>query len=262
MANYNTIILERQNGVVRLTLNRPDRLNALNGEMYLELGKALDEIESAPDFRVLVITGAGRAFCAGGDIPELSAAGISVEAAQKRLRLSHAIAARIKGIKQPIIMAINGDAVGGGCTLALNGDLRIASEKARFGVTFIRVGLVPDMGGIYNLPRLVGIGKACELAFLGDIIDAREAERIGLVNRVVAAEELSTEVDKWATKLTQSPSLTLSLTKAALYKGLNMDFTPELEDEINIQSLCLNSYDGKEGLKAFMEKRRPVFKSE
>lgn len=262
MANYNTIILEHENGIARLTLNRPDRLNALNREMILELGKALDEIESAADLRVLVITGAGRAFCAGGDITELSAVGISVEATQKRLHMSHAIAARIKRIKQPIIMAINGDAIGGGCTLALNGDLRIASEKARFGVTFIRVGLAPDLGGIYNLPRLVGIGKACELAFLGDIIDAREAERIGLVNRVVVAEELSTEVDKWATKLAQSPSLTLSLTKAALYKGLNMDFASEIEDEINIQTLCLNSYDGKEGLKAFMEKRRPVFKSE
>jgi len=262
MANYSTLILEQQKGIARLTLNRPDRLNALNKEMYFELGNALDEIESDSDCRVLVITGAGRAFCTGGDIPELLEAGASVEATQKRLRMSHAIAARIKGIKQPIIVAINGDAIGGGCTLALNGDLRIASEKARFGATFIRVGLVPDMGGIYNLPRLVGISKACELAFLGNIIDAQEAERIGLINRVVAAEELGTVVDEWATRLAQSPSLTLSLAKAALYKGLNMDFASELEDEISIQSLCLNSYNGKEGLKAFMEKRKPVFKSE
>lgn len=259
MANYNTIILEQQNGIYRLTLNRPDKLNALNREMYFELGNAIDEIENDSNFRVLIIRGAGRAFCSGGDIKELSTVTKSIEAAQKRLYLSHAIAVRIKTLKQPIIVAINGDAIGGGCSLALNGDLRIASEKARFGVTFIKVGLVPDMGGIYNLPRLVGISKACELAFLGNIIDAQEAERIGLINRVVAADELETVTNEWAAKIAQSSSLAISLIKSALYKGLNMDFISEIDNEINIQTLCLNSHNGKEGLRAFMEKRQPVF---
>jgi enoyl-CoA hydratase/carnithine racemase len=260
MENYSTIVLEKQNGIVRLTLNRPEKLNALNEEMYLELGRALDEIERDPTFRVLVIKGAGKAFCAGGDISELVAATTSVEAAQKRLRMSHAVADCIRGIKKPVIVAINGDAIGGGCTLALNGDLRIASEKARFGISFIRVGLSPELGGIYNLPRLVGIGKACELALLGRIIDAREAEKIGLINRLVAANELDAVVNEWATTLAQSSPFTLSLIKVALYKGLNMDFASELENEINIESLCMNSYNGKEGLKAVLEKRQPVFK--
>ncbi len=259
MPNYKTIILEQENGVAKLTLNRPNKLNALNKEMYLEIGKAIDELESSPNFRVLVITGAGRAFCAGGDISELSEATLSIEAAQKRLHLSHPLVGRIRRIKQPIVVAVNGDAIGGGCSIALNGDLRIASENARFGITFIRVGLAPDMGGTYHLPRLVGISKACELAFLGDIIDAHEAERIGLVNRVVASEDLDNVVHKMATRLAQSPPLTLRLIKNTLYKSLNMDFDSELENEINIQSLCMNSDGGREGLRAFLEKRKPSF---
>ena len=260
MAGYTTLILDKQNGVVTITLNRPEKLNALNKDMYIELGKVFDGLEADPTFKVLVITGAGRAFCAGGDISQLSAAGSSIEASQERLRMSHGVAARLKGIRQPIIMAINGDAIGGGCTLALNGDLRIASDKSRFGMSFIKVGLIPDMGGIYNLPRLVGIGKALELALLGDIFDAREAERIGLINRVVTAEELDGFVKDWATRLSKLSSLTLSLIKSAMYKGLNLDFASELENEINVQTLCINSQGGKEGLSAFLEKRKPNFK--
>jgi len=261
MASYKTLIVEEKNGIVRVTLNRPDQLNALTAEMYQELGKVIDEMETNPAFRALIITGAGRYFCAGGDIPELLQATTSIEAIQKRERLAHGVVASLRRIKQPVIMAINGGAIGAGCSLALNGDLRVTSEKARFGVTFIRVGLVPDMGSIYNLVHLVGISKACELAFLADVIDAREAERIGLVNRVVAHDELDAVAHEWAARLVRSPSLALSLTKTALYRALNMDFFSELEDEINIQSLCLNSHDGKEGLKAFLEKREPIFES-
>ena len=260
MAGYTTLILDKQDGVATITLNRPEKLNALNKDMYSDLGKVFDELEADPTFKVLVITGAGRAFCAGGDISQLSAVGSSVEAAQERLRMSHGVASRLKAIRQPIIMAINGDAIGGGCTLALNGDLRIASDNSRFGLSFIKVGLIPDMGGIYNLPRLVGIGKALELAFLGEIFDAREAERVGIINRVVAAEELDGVVKDWATRLSKLSSLTLSLIKSAMYKGLNMDFASELENEINVQTLCINSHGGKEGLSAFLEKRKPNFK--
>ena len=244
-----------------MTLNRPEKLNALSAEMYQELTKVIDEMESNPALKVLVITGAGRAFCAGADISELLQATTSMEAIRERLRLSHGLMARLRRMKQPIIMGINGDAIGGGCSIALNGDLRVASEKARFGLTFTRVGLALDMGSIYNLVHLVGISKACELAFLADVIDAREAERIGLVNRVVAHDELDAVAHEWAARLVRSPSLALSLTKTALYKALNMDFVSVLEDEINIQSLCLNSHNGKEGLKAFLEKREPIFES-
>lgn len=259
--NYDkTVILEKQDGVATLTLNRPDKLNALNQDMYFELGKVFDDLENDKDFRVLVVKGAGKAFCAGGDIAQLSAAGSSVEASQQRLRMSHGIASRMKAIRQPIIMAINGDAVGGGCTLALNGDLRVASSKARFKLSFVHVGLVPDMGGLYNLPRVVGIGKALELSLLGDFFDAKEAERIGLINRAVEPEKLDEVVADWATRLSQLPSLTLSLIKSSLYKGLTMDFNTELENEINVQTLCINSQGGQEGLKAFLEKRKPSFR--
>ncbi len=260
MSDSKTVLLNEQSGVVTLTLNRPEKLNALNRDLYESLGKALNQLEGRTDYKALIITGAGTAFCAGGDISQLSSAGSSIEASQERLRMSHGIAARIKGIRQPVIMAINGDAIGGGCTLALNGDLRVASEDARFGLSFIRLGLVPDMGGLYHLPRLVGIGKSLELALLGDIINAREAERIGLINRVVAADQLEEVVNDWAKKLSGSSTFTLSLIKTALHKGLNMDFPSELEDEINLQSLCMNSMDGKEGLTAFLEKRKPSFK--
>jgi len=259
MTTYNTLIVEEKGGILRVTLNRPDRLNALSAEMYQEFGQVIVELESNVDLRVLIVTGAGRAFCAGADIRELIKATESIEAVQQRARLSHEIVARLRRIKQPIIMAINGDAIGGGCSLALHGDLKVASEKARFGLTFTRVGLALDMGSIHNLVRLVGVSKACELAFLADIIQAGEAERIGLVNRVVAPEELEPLVEEWATRLARAPLLPLRLMKPALYKAPNMDFFAELEDEINLQSICLASQDAKEGLTAFLEKRPPVF---
>jgi enoyl-CoA hydratase/carnithine racemase len=259
MEHYTTIRLEKDKGIAKLTLNRPNKLNALNREMYLDIRKAIDNLEDDPDLRVVIFRGAGKAFCAGGDISELSAATESINATQQRLRMSHAIAARIKGIRQPVIFVINGDAIGGGCTLALNGDIRIASEKARFGISFIKLGLSVEMGGIYNLPRLVGISKACELAFLGRIINATEAESIGLVNLVVPAEQLDSVANDWAMKLAQFSPFSLSLMKTALYKGLNMDFASELEDEINIETLCMNSNDGRAALRAFIEKKKPSF---
>jgi 2-(1,2-epoxy-1,2-dihydrophenyl)acetyl-CoA isomerase len=257
--NYNTLIVGLEDTIARITLNRPDRLNALNLEMYQELDRALSEIQSDPRCKVVVITGAGRAFCAGGDIPELLEAGRSIEATQKRLQRSHGIMARLHMMRQPIITAINGDAIGGGCSIALMGDLRVASEKARFGATFIRMGLMPDMGCIYNMVQLAGVGKAAELALLGDIFDAREAYRLGLLNRVVAENDFETLVGEWAQRLADAPLLPLQLLKPALHKALHMSFVPELESEIHMQSLCLNSNDAREAFAAFLEKRKPRF---
>ncbi len=258
-SKYNTIILEKKGGVFRIILNRPDKMNALNAEMYAELNSALDELESTTTASVLIFTGAGPAFCAGGDIGELSQAATSMKAIQNRLRMSHGFALRLRNIKVPTIMAVNGSAVGAGFSLALNGDLIVASESARFGATFIRIGLVPDMGSIFNLVRTIGIRQAFEMAYLADIIDARQAERIGLVNRVVASQELDEVVNEWAQRLTSFPAVALSHLKRALYQAQELTFKAELEEEINIQSLCLLSDDGKEGLKAFMEKRKPSF---
>lgn len=256
---FETLILEEKQNVLRIILNRTDKMNALNAQMYAELHAVLDMVESNSEYRVLIFTGSGKAFCAGGDISELYQAGASMESAQGRLRMSHHLATRLRGLKQPVIMAVNGAAVGAGFSLALNGDLILASETARFGASFLRVGLIPDMGSIHNLVRLLGTRKACEVSFMADIIDARQAEKMGVVNRVVESEKLDELADEWAQKMAELPFLALSLLKKAIYKAQDMNFLAEIEDEINLQSLCLLSKDGKEGLKAFLEKRKPVF---
>jgi len=257
--NYNTLIVDEQEGIVRIVLNRPEKLNAMTAEAYQELELVVTDIESDQNTRVLIITGAGSAFSAGGDIGQLLEAGKTIESARNRLTLSHGFASHLRRLKQPIITAINGDAIGAGFSLALLGDLRVASEKARFGATFIRIGMALDMGIMYNLVHSVGVNKAIELAFLADIIDAKEADRIGLVNRVVPHDELEAVVQEWARKLARAPMLPLHLMKPAMYKALYTDFPSELENEINIQNICFGSLDSKEGMRAFLEKRRPSF---
>ena len=256
---FKTLILKEKQNVLCIILNRPDKMNALNAEMYAELHSVLDMVESNPECRVLIFTGSGKAFCAGGDISELYQAGATLEGAQRRLRMSHHLATRLRGLKQPVIMAVNGAAVGAGFSLALNGDMIIASETARFGANFLRVGLTPDMGSIYTLVHLLGTSKACELTFMADIIDAKKAEKMGVANRVVKPDKLEELADEWADKMARLPFLALSLLKKAIYKAQDMNFQSEIEDEINLQSLCLLSKDGREGLAAFLEKRPPTF---
>ena len=256
---FKTLILKEKKNVLRIILHRPEKMNALNAEMYAELHSVLDMVESNPKCKILIVTGSGKAFCSGGDISELYQAGTTLESAQRRLRMSHQLAMRLRGLKQPVIMAVNGAAVGAGFSLALSGDLRIASETARFGASFLSVGLIPDMGSIYNMVRLLGTSKACELSFMAGIIDARQAEKMGVVNRVVERENLDELADEWAEKMAGFPFMALSLLKKAIYKAEDMNFMAEIEDEINLQSLCLLSKDGREGLKAFLEKRKPTF---
>lgn len=256
---FENLIVEKKDNVMWITLDRPDKLNALNKEMYTELHKVLDIVETDPECRVLVFTGSGKAFCAGGDLSQLYQAATTVESAQERLRMSHSLATRLRSLKQPIIMAVNGAAVGAGLSLALIGDMIICAEDARFGATFLRVGLIPDMGSIYNLVKLLGTSKACELCFQADIIDARKAAEMGLVNRVVAKEELLDTVSKLAEGMSKLPFMQLGLLKKAIYKAQEVDFFTEIEDEINLQSLCMVSKDGREGIKAFLEKRKPIF---
>jgi 2-(1,2-epoxy-1,2-dihydrophenyl)acetyl-CoA isomerase len=254
-----TLILEEKRNVLRITLNRREKMNALNAEMYSELHSVLDLVEKSPECRVLIFTGAGKAFCAGGDISELSRASATLEGAQARLRMSHRLALRLRDLKQPIIMAVNGAAVGAGFSLALNGDIILASDTARFGSTFLRVGLTPDLGSIHTLVHLLGTSKACELTFMAEIINAERAEKIGMVNRVVKPDKLDETANDWANKIAGMPFLALGLLKRAIYKAQEMNFQSELEDEINLQSLCLLSKDGREGLRAFLEKRTPAF---
>lgn len=253
------VLYERQGAVAVATLNRPEKRNALALQTYAELSLIVRDVESTSALRALVITGAGSAFSAGADIDEVLDLEETVEAAVGRFRQSHGFIALLRSLSKPVIAAINGDAVGAGCSVALAADLRLMAESARIGLTFARIGLGPDMGASYFLPRLVGLAKAYELAFTGDLLSATEAERIGLVNRVVPADRLLPEALDLAQRIARGPALALAVAKRSLERGLLLDLADVLHDEIVSQSLLLNSRDGREGLRAFREKRRPDF---
>lgn len=194
---FETIIFEKKEGVGRFILNRPEAMNALNNKMREELISAIEETEKDIEIRVLVITGKGRAFCAGGDVKGMGTQERPINPSQIILRLAN--------LEKPVISAVNGVAAGGGCNLALAGDIILASDQARFIQSFVRIGLVPDWGGMYFLPRLVGMAKAKELMFTGETIDAKEAERIGLVSKVIPMEEFEGAVNGLAKKLAAGP---------------------------------------------------------
>lgn len=253
------VLYERQGAVAVATLNRPEKRNALALQTYAELSLIVRDVESTSPLRALVITGAGSAFSAGADIDEVLDLEETVEAAVGRFRQSHGFIALLRSLSKPVIAAINGDAVGAGCSVALAADLRLMAESARIGLTFARIGLGPDMGASYFLPRLVGLAKAYELAFTGDLLSATEAERIGLVNRVVPADRLLPEALDLAQRIARGPALALAVAKRSLERGLLLDLADVLHDEVVSQSLLLNSRDGREGLRAFREKRRPDF---
>lgn len=258
---YDFIIYELENDVATLTLNRPDRLNALGGNMREELLDAV--LRSGREARVLVITGAGKGFCSGGDVKEMAVrrekeGGILQSEAEMPTRDKVVLALRDMSI--PTIASVNGVAAGAGCNLALACDIRIASTQARFGEVFVRRGLVPDWGGTYLLTWLVGTAKACELILTGDIIDAQEALRVGMVNRVVPHEDLARETRELAERLAKGPPIAMRLAKRGIYKSLEEGLRSILEYESYAQSICSTSEDAGEGVKAFVEKRTPVFK--
>jgi 2-(1,2-epoxy-1,2-dihydrophenyl)acetyl-CoA isomerase len=255
------LIVERNEGVVRLTLNRPERLNAVTGEMWDELAELFSEVTYRSEDRVLVITGAGKGFCSGAD---LSAGGgaRSVGSSFEGMRKLGRCAVMLHDIPKPTIAAVNGVAVGAGCNLALGCDLIIASDAARFSEIFVRRGLSIDFGGSYLLPRLVGLHKAKELALLGDVISAEEAERIGIVNRVVPAAELDKAVDEIVARLLQTAPLALAQTKALLDRGLTRSIGEAVEAEAIAQVVNGGTKDAAEAISAFTEKRDPVFTGE
>ncbi|MCS6803321.1 MAG: enoyl-CoA hydratase-related protein [Chloroflexota bacterium] len=253
------VLYERQGPVAIATLNRPEKRNALALQTYAELSLIVRDVESTSALRVLIITGAGNAFSAGADVDEVLDLDETVEAAVGRFTQSHAFIALLRSLSKPVIAAINGDAAGAGCSVALAADIRLMAETARIGLTFARVGLGPDMGASYFLPRLVGLAKAYELAFTGDLISAADAERIGLVNRVLPPDRLLPEALALAQRIARGPALALAVAKRALERGLLLDLGDVLQDEIVSQSLLLNSRDGREGLRAFREKRQPDF---
>jgi len=257
---FKNIRHERADGITTITIDRPERLNAISIETVGELMEALRLVGEDEQARVLVITGAGdRAFCAGADIADMLPRGYVEYERIVRLYLDYIAA--IRNMKIPVIARINGDAIGGGCCTAMACDIRIASERARLGVPFVKIGLSgADLGATYFLPRLVGYGRACQMLLTSELVDAREAERIGLVSKTVPPEELDAATQETARRFVQGPPLALSLTKKALWGNLDPDFQTALDYEDHIQSLCLQTEDYLEGSKAFREKRAPLYK--
>lgn len=248
-------------GIATITLNRPDKLNAFIGHMRRDLAEALEHAGSDRSVRVVIVTGAGRAFCAGGDVAFMA------ELMQRRdaeefsriLGAGRRVILAIRQMTKPVIASINGPASGAGCNLALACDLRIAANNATFSQSFAKVGLHPDWGGTYFLPRLVTPNKACELFFLGDSIDANEAARLGIVNQVVAPEELENATMQLAQRLRAAPPIALAAAKHAVYLSQASELEEMLRYETEAQLRCFESDDGHEGVQAFLEKREPKF---
>ena len=258
--SYQTIALQKEEGVATITLNRPDKLNAVCPELMTDLTSVINDIEQDEEVRAVILTGAGRAFCAGGDVKDLLAQTTNpVEMMERSLEGARMVSA-MRNMPKPLIAAVNGPAVGAGCNLALACDIIIAAENATFSMAFISLGLHPDTGGIYFLTRLLGVARACELIFTGKTIDAQEAERIGLINQVVPAEHLQSTVKELALRLAKGPSKAIGMAKATIYQGLTMDMASVLEAEARAISLSIATEDAQEGINAFLERRKPVFK--
>ncbi len=256
--DFKHILYESDGGAVTITINRPERRNALNQDTVHELISALARVDADPAARVLVITGAGDSFCAGADLKDAPVMDPKVAHEIVRLYLDYVVA--IRGVEIPVIARINGDAVGGGCCSALACDIRIASERARLGFPFVNIGISgADMGATYLLPRLIGYGRAAELLLTGDLIPAREAQAMGLVNRSVPDEDLDAAVESLVSRLASGPPLGLRSTKKALNSALDKDAVTEFDYELLVQSYCLLTDDYQEGLRAFREKRPPQF---
>ncbi|MBP1449296.1 MAG: enoyl-CoA hydratase/isomerase family protein, partial [Thermoproteus sp.] len=255
-----TILVRYEPPVVWIILNRPERLNAINAKMVEELSTALDEIAKADydKVRAVVITGTGRAFCAGADVTGFL--GATPVLAYKLSRGLHELTEKIERLDRPVICAINGYALGGGLELALACDIRIASETAQLGLPEVNLGLFPGGGGTQRLARLVGLARAKEIIFTGDNISAREAERIGLVNRAVPPERLEQEARALALKLAEKPPIALAMAKAAVNFGYEAPLWVGLDAEAAHFGVVFSTEDLYEGVSAFLQKRRPQFK--
>ncbi|TGE36396.1 enoyl-CoA hydratase/isomerase family protein [Desulfosporosinus fructosivorans] len=254
---YKTIIVRIEEGIATLTLNRPEVLNALNDQVFNELADAASEMAADPTVRVVIITGGEKVFAAGADISQMATAtAVEVMTSDKP---SHRAFHLIETMPKPVIAAIAGYALGGGCELTLVADIRIAAENAQFGLPEIKLGILPGAGGTQRLPRLIGPGRAKELIFGGDFIKAEEALRIGLVNKVVPTNQLFEEAKKMAKRLCDRGAVALRLAKSAVNEGLRMDLEAGLQYEDKCFNLLFATEDQKEGMRAFLEKRPAKF---
>lgn len=250
-------------GVAYVTLDRPERLNALTFEVYRELTDAFAALRDETEVRAVVITGRGRAFCSGGDVRDIIGGlqGRDMQGLLEFTRMTCELVRNIRLLRKPVIASLNGTTAGAGACIALASDLRIASTEARIAFLFVRVGLSgADMGAAHLLPRLVGLAKATELLYTGDFIAAEEAERIGLYNRVVAPERLADETRELAERLARGPAFALAMTKEMLDRELDVSLDTALEWEAQAQAVCMQHPDYAEAYAAFMEKREPRFR--
>src|SRR5438552_8466339 len=258
-----TFLYEQRDGVATITLNRPERLNAITFEVYRELTDFFAQLRDDQDVRVVVITGAGRAFCSGRDVRDIigELQGSDAEGLLDFTRLTCELIRNMRALPKPIIAGINGTTAGAGACIALASDIRIAAEEAKIAFIFVKVGLAgTDMGATYLLPRVVGLAKATELLMTGDFISAQEAAAIGLYNRVVPRNQLETATLEFAEKLAQGPALGLAKTKEMLNREMHMGWESGLEAEAVTQALCMQHPDFPEAHAAFIEKRQAKFK--
>ena len=256
----NTLIFEKQNGIANITLNRPKAFNSFNKDLALSLQAALDDCAADQTIRVVVLTGSGKAFCAGQDLVEVTTP--ELMPGFKTLLEEHyrPIVLKIRNLEKPVIAAVNGVAAGAGANIALACDIVVASEKASFIQAFSGIGLIPDSGGTFFLPRLVGFQKAVAISMLGDKISAEEAEQMGMIYKVFPAAEFEEQVQKLSSRLAQMPTKGLALTKQAFNSTMTNSLEEQLAVENEAQIAASLTDDYQEGVQAFLEKRKPVFK--
>jgi 2-(1,2-epoxy-1,2-dihydrophenyl)acetyl-CoA isomerase len=271
--DFSEILYEKADGVATITLNRPDRMNAFTDTMIREWAQALDDARLDAEVGAVIVTGAGRGFCAGADLRgESGVAGGVAESARQQGAPSaagfrnwlrdgvHNVPRAVALLDQPYIAAVNGPAVGAGMDMASMADMRIASDQARFAMSYVKVGLVPGDGGCYYLPRIVGIAKALELIWTGDFFDAQEAQRIGYVSNVVPADELLPAARDLAQRIARGPAVAVQLAKRLVYRGQTQDVYEALESAGQAMAIVRSTEDAREGPRAFAEKRAPQFK--
>jgi 2-(1,2-epoxy-1,2-dihydrophenyl)acetyl-CoA isomerase len=259
MPVYKKIIFEEREGVAVLTLNSPEDRNPLTEETKAEIISALGDVEQADELRALVITGRGAAFCAGGDIKKIGGK-ITPEETREIMQNSQKLLRRLINLEKPVVASVNGDAFGMGCNLVLATDFSVASEKARFCQVYVKLGVLPDFGALYFLPRLVGLHRSKELAYLGRVISAEEAERMGLIYKVVPPQDLEQEAMDLAGRLARMPTKAIGRAKRLLDRSFSMTLDEVLEEEIKAQVYLSQTEDHREGMRAFMEKRKPKFR--
>jgi len=260
MPDYQTLLYNLADGIAEITLNRPTALNAFNDEMASEMQEALKTAERDSSVRALLITGAGKGFCAGQDLGAVRERPAGHSFREHLLKTFNPIVTKLRSIEKPVIAAVNGAAVGAGFGIALACDIRYASEAARFRMAFIGIGLAPDSGTSYFLPRLVGMGRALELAYTNELMDANQALQLGLVNKVTAADELLPQSRDLAAKLAVGPTKAYGLTKRAMLRAAGATLEEALNYEAHLQDVAGRTDDHHEGVAAFLEKRLPQFK--